>query len=108
MTQSEETVLVRLDLNNPVFQANLLVLQKPERHAALDTLNKLRQMTWSQVYRDSGLKWEKIGSVKPPPGIDAIYSLRITQARRATAYRDGAFIRLLTVAPDHDSTYGKK
>ena len=108
MTQSEETVLVRLDLNNPVFQANLLVLQKPERHAALDTLNKLRQMTWSQVYRDSGLKWEKIGSVKPPPGIDAIYSLRITQARRATAYRDGAFIRLLTVAPDYDSTYGKK
>ena len=29
---------VRLDLNNPVFQANLLTLQKPERHAALDRL----------------------------------------------------------------------
>lgn len=108
MTQIEERALVRLDLNNPVFQANLLLLQKPERHTALDTLNKLRQMTWNQVYRDSGLKWEKIASVKPPPGVDAIYSLRITQARRATAYRDGAFIRLLTIAPDHDSTYGKK
>lgn len=24
---------VRLDLNNPVFQDNLLTLQKPERHA---------------------------------------------------------------------------
>jgi len=100
--------LVRLDLNNPVFQENLLTLQKPERHAALDTLNKLRQMTWSQVYRDGGLKWEKIISVKPPKGIDAIYSLRITNSRRATAYRDGEFIRLLTIAPDHDSTYGKK
>jgi hypothetical protein len=100
--------LVRLDLNNPVFQEKLLTLQKPERHAALDTLNKLRQMTWNQVYRDSGLKWEKIVSVKPPTGIDAIYSLRITQARRATAYRDGEFIRLLTIAPDHDNTYGKK
>ena len=22
-------------------------------------VNKLRQMTWNQVYRDSGLKWEK-------------------------------------------------
>jgi len=54
------------------------------------------------------LKWEKIVSVKPPIGIDAIYSLRITQARRATAYRDGEFIRLLTLAPDHDATYGKK
>ena len=100
--------LVRLDLNNPVFQDNLLTLQKTERHAALETLNKLRQMTWNQVYRDNGLKWEKIISVKPPLGIDAIYSLRITQARRATAYRDGEFIRLLTIASDHDSTYGKK
>ena len=35
--------LVRLDLNNTVFQATLLNLQKPERHAALDTLNKIRQ-----------------------------------------------------------------
>lgn len=87
---------VRLDLNNPVFQENLLGLQKPERHAALEPLSKLRQMTWNQVYRDSGLKWEKIASIKPPPGIDAIYSLRITQSRRAIAYRDGDFIRLLT------------
>lgn len=100
--------LVRLDLNNPVFQENLLNLQKPERLAALDTLDKLRRMTWEQVYRDNGLKWEKIGSLKPPAGIDAVYSLRITQARRATAWRDGDFIRFLTIAPNHDATYGKK
>ena len=99
---------VRLDLHNPVFRQNLLTLQKPERLAALDTLGKLRQMTWNQVYRDKGLKWEKIVSVKPPAGADAVYSLRITQSRRATAYRDGDFIRLLTVAPDHDATYGRK
>ncbi len=108
MAKIDQDKLVRLDLNNPVFQENLLTLQKPERHAALDTLNKLRQMTWSQVYRDGGLKWEKIISVKPPKDIDAIYSLRITNSRWATAYRDGEFIRLMTIAPDHDSTYGKK
>ncbi len=108
MASSSQDALVRLDLNNPVFQDNLLGLQKPERHAALETLNKIRQLTWNQLYRDGGLKWEKISSVQPPAGIDAIYSLRITQSRRATAYRDGAFIRLLTVAPDHDSTYGRK
>lgn len=100
--------LVRLDLNNPVFQENLLGLEKVERHAALETLSKLRRMTWNQVYRDAGLKWEKIVSVKPPSGVDALYSLRITRARRATAYRDGDFIRLLTIAPDHDQTYGRK
>lgn len=108
MSKADQDALVRLDLNNPVFQENLLSLQKPERHTALDTLNKLRRMTWNQVYRDSGLKWEKIVSVKPPAGAGAIYSLRITQARRATAFRDGGFIRLLTIAPDHDSAYGKK
>ena len=105
MTKPEPTI--RLDLNNPVFQEQLLTLQKPERHAALDTLNKIRQLTWNQLYRDPGLKWEKITSVRPPVGIDAVYSLRISRSRRATAHRDGEFMRLLTIAPDHDATYGK-
>ena len=108
MTKVDPDALIRLDLNNPVFQENLLSLQKPERHAALDALNKIRQLTWNQLYRDNGLKWEKVVSFKPPAGVAAIYSLRITQSRRATAFRDGDFIRLLTIAPDHDSTYGKK
>ena len=99
---------VRLDLNNPVFQEHLLTLQKVERHAVLDTLNKIRQLTWIQLYRDQGIKWEKISSIKPPAGIDAVYSLRISQSRRATAHRQGDFIRLLTISPDHDSTDGKK
>lgn len=105
---SEADAVVRLDLNNPVFQRDLLGLQKAERHAALDTLGKLRRLTWPQVYRDKGLRWEKIVSVKLPPGIDALYSLRITQARRAVAYRDGEFIRLLSIPPDHDAAYGRK
>lgn len=108
MASGERIDKVLLDLNNPTFQANLFGLQKPERHAALDTLKKIRQLTWAQVYRDNGHKWGKIVSVSPPVGIDAIYSLRITKARRATAFRDGLFMRLLTVASDHDSTYGQK
>lgn len=108
MAKVDPDALIRLDLNNLVFQENLLSLQKPERHAALDTLNKIRQLTWNQLYRDNGLKWEKVISVKPPVGVSAIYSMRITRSRRATAFRDGDFIRLLTIAPDHDSTYGKK
>lgn len=105
---SKSCPCIRLDLNNPVFQENLLLLQKAERLAALDTLNKIRQLTWNQLYRDNGLKWEKIFSVNPPLGIEAIYSFRITRSRRATAFREGDFIRLLTIAPDHDKTYGKK
>jgi hypothetical protein len=108
MAKVDPDALIRRDLNNLVFQENLLSFQKPEGHAALDTLNKIRQLTWSQLYRDNGLKWEKVGSVKPPAGVAAIYWLHITQSRRATAFRDGDFIRLLTIASDNDSTYGKK
>jgi hypothetical protein len=108
MASSESTGNVLLDLNNPTFQKNLFGLQKPERLAALDTLKKILQLNWAQVYRDNGLKWEKVVSVRAPQGIGAVYSFRITQSRRATAYRDGPYMRLLTVAPDHDSTYGKK
>lgn len=108
MANNSAEALVRLDLNNPVFQSNLLDLQTPERNAAIETINKIRKLSWRQVYQDAGLKWEKISSARPPAGIDAIYSLRITQSRRATAYREGDFIRFLTVAQDHDSTYGRK
>lgn len=96
---------VRLDLNNPTFQEHLFALGKQDRLVTLDTLNKIRQLTWDQVYRDQGLKWEKIISVKPAKGIAAIYSLRISQSRRAVAYRDGEFMRFLLIPTDHDATY---
>ena len=99
---------VELDLNNPVFQSTWLGLDKAERQRVVDTLKKILQLRWEQLYRDQGLKWEKISSVKAPAGVDALYSLRITQARRATAYGQGNVLRLLTVQPDHDATYGKK
>jgi len=99
---------VQLDLNDEVFQENWLELDKQERNRVTDTLKKVSQLTWNQVYRDQGLKWEKATSVIPPKGIDAIYTLRITQSRRATAYREGNFMRFLTIALDHDAAYGKK
>lgn len=108
MPSSPPSQSVKLDLNNPEFQKNLLDLDKAERNRVLDTLKKVLKLDWAQVYRDPGLHWEKITSVRPPKGVDAVYSLRITQSRRATAVREGNFMRLLTVEPDHDSTYGKK
>ena len=108
MADAEQARRRQLDLNNEVFQENWLTLDKSERNRVTDTLRKLRQLTWEQLYRDQGLKWEKVVSVKPPQGIDAVYSLRITQSRRATAYRDRNFLRLLMIAPDHDTAYGKK
>ena len=99
---------IRLDLNNPVFQDALFSLQKTERLAVLDTLKKLRLLTWTRLYADKGLRWEKIASVKPPEGISALYAMRITKSCRATAFRDGDILRFLTLHSDHDSAYGKK
>ncbi len=99
---------VQLDLNIAKFQENLLSLEKADRHSAMDTLRKLLSMTWEQVYCDNGLKWEKIAGRVAPDGSSAIYSLRISQSRRALAYRDGNVIKLLSIPPDHDATYGKK
>lgn len=99
--------LILLDLNNPIFQDMLFALQKQERLAALDTLKKLRQLSWPQLYADKGLRWEKIVSVKTQ-GVSALYSLRITQACRATAFREGRILHFLTIHAEHDAAYGKK
>lgn len=47
--------------------------------------------------------WSKANRQRSPAprGIDALYTLRITQSRRAIAYRDGNFLRFLTIAADH-------
>jgi hypothetical protein len=99
---------IRLDLNNPVFQDAFFSLQRAERMAMLDTLKKLRQITWAQLYADKGLHWEKITSIKPPTGISTVYSMRISKSCRATAFRDGDILRFLTIYSDHDAIYGKK
>lgn len=108
MNENPRRESVQLDLNNEAFQRNWLDLDKQERNRVTDTLKKLRQLTWDEVHRDAGLKWEKVTSVAPPGGIDAIYTLRITQSRRATAYREGDFMRFLSIAPDHDAAYGRR
>jgi hypothetical protein len=108
MADAQNARKVQLDLNHDGFQKSWLELDKSERNRVTDTFRKLRQLTWEQVYRDQGLKWEKVSSIKPPEGIDAIYTIRITQSRRATAYRHGNYMRFLTVESDHDAAYGKK
>ena len=95
---------IRLDLNNPVFQRLLFNLSKSDQHNALNTLRKLANMTWQQIYSDHGLKWEVILSQKGPGG-NKLYSFRIGKGFRGIAYRDSSWLRLLSLHPDHDSAY---
>ena len=98
----EESVL--LDLNSPVFQKQFFSLEKDQAWAVLKALKKLTAMKWSQVYRDSGLKWEAISSRKGPHG-QRLYTFRISQGFRGVACREDAWLRVLTLHPDHDSAY---
>lgn len=95
---------VKLDLNSPDFQKELFGLSKPDQSAVLRTLQKVSQLSWEQIYRDKGLRWEAIHSKVGPTG-SSLYSLRITQKCRATACREGDWLCLLSLHPDHDSAY---
>ena len=96
--------MIRLDLNNPEFQANLLELEKQQAWAFLQTLRMLQAVTWSQIQQSKGLRWELIQSRQGPKG-ERLYSLRISRGCRAVAWRDGEWLRLLSLHPDDDSAY---
>ena len=100
----EDQQHILLDLNNPVFQRQLFSLSKQDQRSVLNTLRKLTRMSWHQVYTDKGIKWETILSKKGPDG-NKIYSFRLGKGFRGIAFRDGAWMRLLSLHPDHDSAY---
>lgn len=98
----DEQVLI--DLNNSAFQRDLFSLEKPDQLALLSTLKRIHTMTWKQIYVDIGLKWELVYSMKGPNG-QRLYSFRVSKAFRVVGYRDGSWLRILRLHPDHDSAY---
>ncbi len=100
MSGNDDKVL--LDLNYPGFQAELFDLDVAEVKKIFKTLKKLRTLTWNELFRDHGLKWEEI---KNHAGK---YTLRLSQAYRAVVIREGGWIRFQALHPDHDGAYGKK
>lgn len=95
---------VRLDLNSPQFQEIFFGLQTAELKQVAASLRRLGAMDWASLYRHPGLHWEAIDYLKAPNGA-TVYSLRLSQRIRALAFRDGDFLRLISLHPDHDSAY---
>jgi hypothetical protein len=96
---------VRLDLNSPEFQDVFFRLELSELKQVVNSLARLRELDWNHLYRHSGYRWEVVQHLKAPNGAK-VYSLRLSQKIRAIAYRDGDFLRLISLHPDHDSAYG--
>ena len=95
---------VRLDLNSPEFQDVFFRLELAELKQVVASLRRLRDLDWNGLYRHPGFRWETIEHLKAPNG-SKVYSLRLSQKVRAVAYRDGEFLRLISLHPDHDSAY---
>lgn len=91
-----------LDLNFPAFQAELFALDVAEVKKVFKTFKKLRNMSWNEVFRDHGLKWEE------PTSISGRYTIRLSQSFRAVVVREGNWIRFQALHQDHDGAYGKK
>ena len=104
--------VVLLDLNNPRFLESLFALEKSDKIQLIKQLEKISKLTWAEVQRDVGLKWEKIHPV--PVALQrhlldekqqSLYSIRLTQAKRAVVLCEGDYMRFLALPKDHDSTY---
>jgi hypothetical protein len=95
---------VLLDLNSPQFQETLFSLEVSELRQVINALRRLREQDWNGVYSHTGFQWEAIGHIETPNGAKA-YSLRLSRRIRAIAYRDGDYLRLVSLHPDHDSAY---
>jgi hypothetical protein len=95
---------IRIDLNQPRFQDDLLNLPVAEVSRLLSCFAKIRKLSWDELYRDRGLRWEAIESSSGPNG-QKLYSLRVSQKMRAVAYRDKEWMRMISLHPDHDSAY---
>jgi hypothetical protein len=95
---------VRLDLNSPEFQAVFFRLEQEDLRQVVAALRRLRELDWTSLYRHTGFRWEAIQHLEAPNG-SSVYSLRLSQRIRGLAYRDGEFLRFVSLHPDHDSAY---
>ena len=95
---------IRLDLNSPKFQEVFFRLEITDLKQVVASLRRLRELDWNTLYRHTGFQWELVEHVKGPSGAK-VYSLRLSQRIRAIAVRDGDFLRLASLHPDHDSAY---
>ena len=95
---------VRLDLNSPQFQDVFFRLEPAELKQVVATLRRLRVLDWNTLYRHTGFRWEAIEHLTAPNGAK-VYSLRLSQRIRALTFREGDFLRFISLHPEHDSAY---
>ena len=95
---------IELDLSSPSFNDELFALEKPEVVALMKTLQKISQLEWMHLHRDTKLN-SQVTTVQTDIESERVYTVRLTPKRRATVQRRGQRIVFLELHPDHDSAY---
>ena len=95
---------IQLDLNSPEFLDVFFRLEPDDLKQVVKALRRLRDLDWDGLYGHTGFRWEAIEHLKVGGG-NKVYSLRLSQRIRAVGFRDGTFLRLISLHPEHDSTY---
>ena len=107
---STQHEFVVCDLEFPRLREELQNLELDQIEQVENTIGKIQQMTWDQIYKTSsktqkrGLNWEPIGGQMTASG-KTIASIRISEKFRARVCRDGKFMRFISLHPDHDGAY---
>jgi hypothetical protein len=111
-TPSSQHINIEIDLEWPRAQKELQDLEIKELNQIEATIEKIKKMTWDQVYKTSsksqkrGLNWEPIEGQQTATG-KTIASIRVSRKSRARVCRDGNFFKFISFHPDHDSAYGE-
>jgi hypothetical protein len=79
-------------------------LELSELKQVVGSLWRLCELDWNTLYRHTGFQWEAVRHIRTPNGA-AAYSLRLSEKIRGIAFRDGDFLRVISLHPDHDSAY---
>lgn len=110
--KSTQHELIECDLEFPRFIKELSDLETLELDQIEACIEKIKQMTWDQVYKTSsksqkrGLNWEPIEGQVTRSG-KTIASIRVSRKFRARVCRDGKFMIFISLHPDHDSAYNE-
>lgn len=110
---STQQELVECDLEFPRILKELYELEADELDQVEKSVEKIKQMTWEQIYQTSsktqkrGLNWEPIKGQSTASG-KTIASIRISNKFRARVCRDGKYMRFISLHPDHDGAYDEE
>lgn len=108
--ESTQYEYIVCDLEWPRIINELRELDDRELKQVESTVEKLKKMTWDQLYKTSsktqkrGLNWESIDGQKTRSG-KVIASIRVSGMFRARACRDGKYMRFISLDADPDSAY---